>query len=100
MEARACCRLATEPHKPVGLVENGIRDDTGVAVTATVCRLGANKLVFECCINVAAQSQELHAESVVGIFGSIGGTPDLGESQSGTLRRYPKMATWNNGLNT
>lgn len=38
IEAQVYCGLATEPCRPVGLVNIGIKGDSGVAVAATVCR--------------------------------------------------------------
>lgn len=43
MEAQVHYRLTTKLSRRIGLVENGIQGDTGVAVAATVCRPTGNR---------------------------------------------------------
>lgn len=52
----------------MGLVENFIRGDTGIAVATTARQLGKGRRALVHCINITAQTQELCASSLLGIF--------------------------------
>lgn len=65
-ETKIFCCLTTNPGHPIGLVENDIKGDTRVAVTATVCRPGNKSRTIVKSINVTVQPEELGTDSLFG----------------------------------
>lgn len=67
-EAQLHCRLTTSPSGPVGLVENHLKGDQGIAIAATLCQPGSDGKLVVRCINTTDKSLEMQAGSVVGLY--------------------------------
>ena len=88
-ELQVCCRLNSEPSGEVGLVENGLQQDTGLAVAATLCVPDCRRRLLVRCINVTGEPQELRSGTVIGLFQPVSQNQIVEHGQrTGWCRRF------------
>ena len=67
-ETQVCCRLNSDPSKPIGLIESLLEQDKGVAVAATLGKPTKDGTVLVRCLNLTREPQQLRAGSVIGVY--------------------------------
>ena len=67
-EVHVNCRLNSEPSGPVGLIEDLLSGESGVAVAAMLDRPRTRREVTVRCMNLGMEPRELKADTVIGIY--------------------------------